>query len=57
VPRRLEKKSGVKIQAASVNTGSGFKDEKRKRKDSFDVKKDPLITFKSTKIVHTGPKT
>ena len=45
----------VKIQAASVNTGSGFKDDKLKSKDFFDVKKDPLITFKSTKIVQTGP--
>jgi polyisoprenoid-binding protein YceI len=47
----------VKIQAASVNTGSGFKDDKLKSKDFFDVKKDPLITFKSTKIVQTGPNT
>jgi polyisoprenoid-binding protein YceI len=45
----------VKIQAASVNTGSGFKDDKLKSKDFFDVKKDPLIMFKSTKIVQTGP--
>jgi hypothetical protein len=55
VPCRLEKKSEVKIQAASVNTGSGFKNEKPKRKGSFDVKKDPLITFKSSKTVDTGP--
>jgi polyisoprenoid-binding protein YceI len=47
----------VKIQAASVNTGSGMKDDKMKSKDFFDVKKDPLITFKSTKIVQTGPDT
>jgi polyisoprenoid-binding protein YceI len=47
----------VKIQAGSVNTGSGFKDDKLKSKDFFDVKKDPLITFKSTKIVQTGPNT
>jgi polyisoprenoid-binding protein YceI len=47
----------VKIQAASVNTGSGMKDDKLKSKDFFDVKKDPLITFKSTKIVQTGPDT
>jgi polyisoprenoid-binding protein YceI len=45
----------VKIQAASVNTGSGMKDGKLKSKDFFDVKKDPLITFHSTKIVQTGP--
>jgi len=47
----------VKIQAASVNTGSGMKDDKLKSKDFFDVKKDPLITFKSTKVVQTGPNT
>ena len=47
----------IKIQAATVNTGSGFKDDKLKSKDFFDVKQDPLITFKSTKIVQTGPHT
>jgi polyisoprenoid-binding protein YceI len=47
----------VKIQAASVNTGSGMKDGKLKSKDFFNVEKDPLITFKSTKIVQTGPDT
>jgi polyisoprenoid-binding protein YceI len=47
----------IKITADSVNTGSGFKDDKLKSKDFFDVKKDPLITFKSTKIVQTGPNT
>jgi polyisoprenoid-binding protein YceI len=45
----------IKIQAGSVNTGSGFKDDKLKSKDFFDVTKDPLITYKSTKIVQTGP--
>jgi polyisoprenoid-binding protein YceI len=47
----------VKIQAASVNTGSGMKDGKLKSKDFFNVDHDPLITFKSTKIVQTGPDT
>jgi len=47
----------VKIQADTVNTGSGMKDGKLKSKDFFDVKQDPLITFKSTKIVQTGPDT
>ena len=47
----------VKIQAASVNTGSGMKDGKLKSKDFFNVKQDPLITFHSTKIVQTGPNT
>jgi len=47
----------IKIQAASVDTGSGMKDSKLKGGDFFDVKNNPLITFKSTKIVRTGPNT
>jgi polyisoprenoid-binding protein YceI len=47
----------VKIQAASVNTGSGMKDNKLRSEDFFDVKHNPLITFHSTKIVQTGPNT
>lgn len=47
----------VKIQADSVDTGSGFKDDKLKSEDFFDVKKEPYITFHSTKIVQTGPRT
>ena len=45
----------VKIQAASVDTGSGMKNTKLKSKDFFDVENNPLITFHSTKIVQTGP--
>ncbi len=45
----------VKIQADSVNTGSGMKDGKLKSKDFFNVEHDPYITFKSTKIIQTGP--
>ncbi len=47
----------IKIQAASVNTGSGMKDGKLKSKDFFDVEQNPLITFHSTKVVQTGPNT
>ena len=47
----------IKIQAATVNTGSGMKDDKLRSKDFFDVKQDPLITFHSTKVVQTGPNT
>jgi polyisoprenoid-binding protein YceI len=47
----------IKIQAASVNTGSGMKDGKLKSKDFFDVEQDPLITFHSGKIVQSGPAT
>jgi polyisoprenoid-binding protein YceI len=45
----------IEIQAASVNTGSGMKDGKLKGKDFFDVEKNPVISFKSTKVVQTGP--
>jgi polyisoprenoid-binding protein YceI len=45
----------VKIQAASVDTGSVMKNSKLKGKDFFDVDQNPLITFKSTKFVKTGP--
>ncbi len=45
----------IKIQADSVNTGSGMKNSKLKSKDFFDVQNNPLITFHSTKIVQTSP--
>jgi len=47
----------IKIQADSVDTGSGMKDGKLKSKDFFNVKDDPLITFHSTKVTQTGPNT
>ncbi len=47
----------IKIQADSVNTGSGMKDGKLKGKDFFNADQDPLITFLSKKIVQTGPST
>ena len=47
----------ITIQAASVDTGSGMKNGKLKGKDFFDVEKNPVITFESTKIVKTGPET
>ena len=47
----------IKIQAASVDTGSGLKNSKLKSKDFFDVEANPLITFISTKIVPTSPHT
>ncbi len=47
----------IKIQADSVDTGSGMKDGKIKGKDFFNVENDPLITFHSDKIVETGPTT
>jgi len=47
----------IKIEANSVNTGSGMKDGKLKSKDFFNAAQDPYITFHSTKIVETGPNT
>jgi polyisoprenoid-binding protein YceI len=44
----------IKIQAASVNTGSRIKNDKLKSKDFFDASQDPYITFRSSKIVQTG---
>ena len=49
--------SDIKIQAATVDTGSGMKNGKLKGKDFFDVDHNPLITFHSTKVVQTGPDT
>jgi polyisoprenoid-binding protein YceI len=45
----------IKIQADSVDTGSGLKNGKLKSNDFFAVKQNPLITFRSKKIVQTGP--
>ena len=47
----------IKIYADSVDTGSGMKNGKLKGKDFFNVSEDPFITFKSTKVVQTGPDT
>ncbi len=47
----------IKVDAASVNTGSGLKDGKLKGKDFFDAKNNPYITFHSDKIEQTGPTT
>ena len=47
----------IKIEAASVDTGSGMKDGKLKSGDFFNADKDPYITFHSDKIVQTGPST
>ena len=45
----------IKIQVASVNTGSGMKNNKLKGKDFFYVEENPLITFVSKKVKQTGP--
>jgi polyisoprenoid-binding protein YceI len=45
----------IEIEAGSVNTGSHMKDNKLKGKDFFNAKDSPMISFKSKKIVQTGP--
>ena len=47
----------IKIRAATVNTGSGIKNDKLRSKDFFNAEQDPFITFRSTKVVQTGPET
>jgi polyisoprenoid-binding protein YceI len=47
----------IEVQAASVDTGSGMKNGKLKSKDFFDADNDPVISFKATKSVQTGPNT
>ena len=47
----------IKVDAASVKTGSGLKDGKLKGKDFFDAKNNPYITFHSSEIEQTGPTT
>ena len=47
----------IEIEAASVDTGSGIKNGKLKSKDFFDVDANPIISFKSTKVVKTGHNT
>jgi polyisoprenoid-binding protein YceI len=47
----------IKIQADSVDTGSGMKNSKLKGKAFFATKESPMITFKSSKVVQTGPNT
>jgi len=47
----------IRIEADSVDTGSGLKNRKLRGKDFFNVKEDPYITFRSTRITQTGPVT
>ncbi|MBV8513975.1 MAG: YceI family protein, partial [Acidobacteria bacterium] len=39
----------IKIQAASVDTGSRMKNDKLKGKDFFNSDQEPYITFRSAK--------
>ena len=45
----------IRIQASSVNTGNGIKNRKLRGKDFFNAKRDALITFRSKKVIQTGP--
>jgi polyisoprenoid-binding protein YceI len=45
----------IRIQADSVDTGSGLKNGKLRGKDFFNAKEAPYITFHSTKVTQTGP--
>jgi polyisoprenoid-binding protein YceI len=47
----------IDVQAASVDTGSSIKNNTLKGKNFFYVDQNPLITFRSTKVVQTGPTT
>ena len=47
----------IKIQADSVDTGSGLKNGKLRGRNFFNSKEDRYITFRSTKITQTGPTT
>lgn len=47
----------IKIQAKSVDTGSGMENETLDSKTFFNAAHAPYITFHSTKIVQTGPNT
>jgi polyisoprenoid-binding protein YceI len=44
----------VKVDADSVDTGSGMKDGALKSDKFFDVKNNPVISFRSTGITQTG---
>jgi polyisoprenoid-binding protein YceI len=47
----------IQIEAATVDTGSGMKNNKLKGKDFFYVEHYPSIAFRSTKVVQTSPTT
>jgi polyisoprenoid-binding protein YceI len=47
----------VNIDANSVDTGSGIKNNTLTSSQFFDVKNHPSITFRSTKVAQTGPDT
>lgn len=50
-------KLGVKIDAASIDTGWPARDEELRSKSFFNAAQYPLITFKSTRVERIGEKT
>src|SRR5271167_3495932 len=49
--------ASLKFSSNDVRSGSGMKNSKLKSKDFFNAKDSPVISFKSTKVVQTGPNT
>jgi polyisoprenoid-binding protein YceI len=47
----------VEIQTASVHSGISKNDDELKSKDLLNVGQDPVISFKSNKVVQTGKTT
>jgi polyisoprenoid-binding protein YceI len=47
----------VEIQTASVHSGNSKNDDDLKSKDLLNVAQDPVISFKSNKVVQTGKTT
>ncbi len=47
----------IAIDAGTVDTGSGMKNNKLKGQDFFYIERYPKITFHSTKVVETSPTT
>ena len=47
----------VEIQTASVHSGNNKNDDELKSKDLLNVTQDPVISFKSNKVVQTGKTT
>jgi polyisoprenoid-binding protein YceI len=50
ISRCYDRRFDIKIQAASVDTGSGMKNGKLKGKDFFDVEQNPVITSKANEL-------
>ena len=47
----------VEIQTASIHSGNNKNDDELKSKDLLNVEQEPVISFKSNKVVQTGKTT